>query len=146
MLGTFSPLHWETKSCFHYKILSIHMKKREINILIYDTIYMWKTVQNHSAPLQYLNSFFLNKSSVQDLWPFHSVLEFISLNTVLKLKSFSYLVRRIIINIFVVLWHLILTYFIFSKWLLMTFIFYKSPFLGKVLFFRWALKVFWENI
>ena len=34
---------------------------------------MWKTVQNHSAPLQYLNSFFLNKSSVQDLWPFHSV-------------------------------------------------------------------------
>ena len=105
----------------NYKILSMHMKKREINILIYDSIYMWKTVQNHSAPLQYLNSFFQNRSSVQNLWPFHSVLEFISLNTVLK--SFSHLVRHILINIFVVLWHLILIYFIFSKWLLMTFIF-----------------------
>ena len=119
-----------------------HEEKRNQYLDIWYHIY----VENHSAPLQYLNSFFQNRSSVQDLWPFHSVLEFISLNTVLKLKSFSYLVRRIIINIFVVLWHLILTYFIFSKWLLMTFIFYKSPFLGKVLFFRWALKVFWENI
>ena len=95
----------------------MHMNKREINILIYDTIYMWKTVKNHSAPLQYLNSFFQNRSSVQDLWPFHSV------NA--ALRSFCVLQSRILINIFIILWHLILQhagiYLIFSKWLLQPF-------------------------
>ena len=110
VLGTFSPSNCETKSCFHYKILSMHMNKREINILMYGKIYYIYVEKCTKSLCPHAVSKFLFSKQIQCSGPL--ALPFCALVFFLDavLRSFSHLVRclELLINIFIVLWPLIL--------------------------------------
>ena len=110
VLGTISPSNCETKSCFHYKIVTIPMKRREINILMYGKIYYIYVEKCTKSLCPHAVSKFLFSKQIRCSGPL--ALPFCALVFLYSCSSQVLQspceVPELLINIFIVLWPLIL--------------------------------------